>query len=48
MNTCILCKQTKDKSEFWIDRKNKNGLYSYCKSCHFNKIGSYKDHYLFF
>lgn len=31
--TCRDCGQTKDRSEFYVDRKKANGLHTYCKSC---------------
>lgn len=32
--TCSKCKQNKPISEFYLQRKNKDGLYPHCKSCY--------------
>ena len=33
MKTCINCQETKDHSEFWADKRSRDGLQSYCKTC---------------
>lgn len=33
MKECTKCHRMLDESEFYISRKAKNGLQSYCKSC---------------
>ena len=34
MKQCFRCKIYKSKREFYKNKANKDGLYSYCKSCH--------------
>jgi hypothetical protein len=34
MKRCSSCKQEKDQSEFYTDKKAKDGLKSQCKKCH--------------
>lgn len=33
MKTCKQCKQQKEESEFYVDKKSKDGRTSKCKSC---------------
>ena len=33
MKECAKCHRMLDESEFYISRKTKDGLQSYCKSC---------------
>lgn len=40
MKVCSRCKEQKENSEFNKSAKNKDGLHSYCRSCHSNH---YKD-----
>lgn len=43
---CSKCKLEKDVSEFYSDKRAKDGLYSYCKICHYivsKKAKGYKD-----
>jgi hypothetical protein len=37
MKICIICKQEKDRSEFYSDKRGKDGLYAKCKNCHLKK-----------
>lgn len=37
MKKCTNCGETKEFSEFYTDRRTKNGLYARCKRCHYVK-----------
>lgn len=37
MKECSKCKEFKNESEFYKDRRTKDGLYSSCKQCHNKK-----------
>jgi hypothetical protein len=40
LKTCTKCDQTQDTTEFYKDKKKKDGLTSHCKTC---QIGRYKN-----
>ena len=43
MKKCSTCGVEKDYSEFYKDKRKKNGLYSNCKQCHREAMVKYKD-----
>jgi 5-methylcytosine-specific restriction endonuclease McrA len=42
MKQCTKCKKSKPYTEFWVNRKNKDGYEYYCKSCK-SQIGNRKE-----
>ena len=35
---CVSCKEKKDVSLFYFDKRRTDGLTSYCKKCHYEKV----------
>lgn len=43
MKKCFRCKRDLELSEFWKNKRNKDGLQTYCKKCHYSLAGSLLD-----
>lgn len=42
MKTCSKCRQEKPRSEFYKDRARPDGLYTSCKSCHYERTSTWR------
>lgn len=43
--TCTRCKRVKSVRDFYVDRRIKSGLASWCKTCHKEYESEHRDHY---